>query len=270
MVVVLAAIILDPNRPRIGFAAITLGHGPRTRQRVVDHRDFVVEGAGVGLVEENSLLDDGLIVPVQRNSAGVISAGRTVEAAGLDFKHVVAAIAVEVDPFTDRVAAQGAFDIRWPGAPVSEDSSRVQNVFDQDMRGLRRHHELRRAIGIGDTRHAGRQAGIGHAHTLSAGGLILEVGLENGLVFRRQGRFLSRPPGLALVKSEGSGGIATPLARQVGILRFIIRPSVGNGRQQRCGQRECTDRASVTHGRPPCGGHRRDGRCPCYRRSAQR
>src|SRR5437660_5060676 len=43
VIVVLGAVDLAPVRPRIWLAAIALGHRPRTRQRMVEHRDFVVK-----------------------------------------------------------------------------------------------------------------------------------------------------------------------------------------------------------------------------------
>jgi len=60
---------------------------------VIDHREIVMQDIGISLVEINPLLEDGLIVPVQRQSAGVVGA-RALEAAGLDLEQVVAAIAL--------------------------------------------------------------------------------------------------------------------------------------------------------------------------------
>ena len=67
---------------------------------MVDHGDLVIEDVGIGLVEIDPLLDDGLIIGVERNAVRAENAG-AFETTGLDFEHVVAAIAVLIDPFTE-------------------------------------------------------------------------------------------------------------------------------------------------------------------------
>jgi len=61
-----------------------------------------VEQILVGLVEVDALLNDGLVVSMQRDAAGVKDA-RSLHAAGLDFECVVAAIAIGVEPFADGI-----------------------------------------------------------------------------------------------------------------------------------------------------------------------
>jgi hypothetical protein len=73
--IVLAAIFFGPSRPWIWIAPIALHHGPRLRQSVVDHRDFVMGHVGISLVDVNPLLDHGLIVRVQWKAAAVECAG---------------------------------------------------------------------------------------------------------------------------------------------------------------------------------------------------
>src|SRR6202521_3902777 len=68
MIVVLA-ILFGPERPRIRHAPIVLHHGPGSRQRMVDDRDLVVRDLVIRRVDEDPLLDDRLIVLVQRQSA---------------------------------------------------------------------------------------------------------------------------------------------------------------------------------------------------------
>jgi hypothetical protein len=41
-------------------------HRPRPRQRVVDHRDLVMQDVGVALVEIEALLEHGFVVVVER------------------------------------------------------------------------------------------------------------------------------------------------------------------------------------------------------------
>src|SRR5260370_14136889 len=100
--IVALAILFGPERPRIRHAPIILHHGPGPRQRMVDDRDLVMGVLGIGLVDEDPLLDDRLIVLVQRKSAAVKNA-RAAKAAGLHLEHVVAAVALAVDPFADGI-----------------------------------------------------------------------------------------------------------------------------------------------------------------------
>src|SRR6185295_10896571 len=105
----------------------------------------------------DALLDDGLVVVVQRDAAGIERA-RSLESAGLDLEQIEFAVAIGIDPSANGIAEQGRLDGLRPGAPVREDASRVANVLDQDMRGARRDYEFGLAIRIGDTRHAWRHA----------------------------------------------------------------------------------------------------------------
>src|SRR5712671_2736014 len=98
MAVAFGADPLAPDRPLPLLANVALLHRPGARQRIVDGGDLVVQQVGLGLVEIDPLLDDRGIVGVQRQPAGIIDA-RALEAAGLDFQHVVFAVAVLVDPF---------------------------------------------------------------------------------------------------------------------------------------------------------------------------
>src|SRR5712671_559724 len=97
------AILFGPERSRIRHAPIVLHHGPGPRQRMVDDRDLVVRDLVIRLVDEDSLLDDRLIVFVQRKSAAVENA-RTAKASGLHLENVVVAVALAVDPFADGIA----------------------------------------------------------------------------------------------------------------------------------------------------------------------
>src|SRR3954471_23207377 len=59
VIVVLAAIDLAPEWLRLGLAGISLGCGPRTRERIVDDSDLVANAIGVRLVDIDAFLDDG-------------------------------------------------------------------------------------------------------------------------------------------------------------------------------------------------------------------
>src|SRR5882672_11274723 len=224
VIVALAAYFLDPLGLRVALPAVGLVHRPRPRERVVDHGHVEDERVGVALVEIDALFHNRLIVVVQRNAAGIESAWPR-EAAGLDLQQIELAVAVGVDPLADGIPEQRLLDPLGPGASVREDAPRVADVLDQNMRGAGRDHELALAIAVGDTRHAGRYAGIGFDNALAARGLVGEVGLVAGLVFRRQRRLLGRPPTLARIKHIGAAarlhrraGVrpASPLAREIG------------------------------------------------------
>src|SRR5262245_55813714 len=108
VVVVLGAAVLDPHS--ITRAIVAARHRPGPGQRIVVGGDLVTQDVRVGLVEEDALLDDGLIVLVQRDAARIEDA-RAFEMTGLHLEHVVAAVAILIDPFADRVAREGWLDI---------------------------------------------------------------------------------------------------------------------------------------------------------------
>ena len=202
-----------------------------------------------------TLGDDGLVVPVQRDAGGVVGA-RSLEAAGLDLEHAVAAAAVGVAPLPDGIAGERQLDAFGEAAPVGIDSPRVVDVLHQDVRGLRRDHELHRLVGGHDPRHPGRQAGRGRIDALAAGRLVLEVLLEDELVFRRQRRLLAVAGRLRLVERGLAGDAGkphpVPLAPEIRILRLIERQCAGECRRERRGERECADRIPEMHEEPPC------------------
>ena len=153
VVVGLGAGDLAPIGLAIGLAMVALGHDPRARQRMIDHRHFVVENVGIGFVEENPLPDDGQIVLVQGNAAVVVSAG-PVEAARLDLQDVVPAVPVRIDPPADGISEVGRFELRGPIASIGIDATIVVDVLHHDVSGARRDDHLQRAVAIGNPRHA--------------------------------------------------------------------------------------------------------------------
>src|ERR1700722_174209 len=101
--VIARAGFLEPDRLRIGIALIGSILGPWLRQRMIVGRDVVVQQILVGFVEIDPLLDDGLIVLVERNALGVVGVRRADESR-LDLKRIILAVAVLIDPFADGVA----------------------------------------------------------------------------------------------------------------------------------------------------------------------
>src|SRR5262249_48517758 len=81
-------VLLVPGRERLRAAPQVLHHRPWPRQRIVDDGDLVVGDVGIGLVDEDLLLDDGLVVAMQRQPARLVSA-RAAEATRLDLDHAL-------------------------------------------------------------------------------------------------------------------------------------------------------------------------------------
>src|SRR5262249_1413990 len=102
LLVALMACVLGPER--VLARPVFPRHPPGPGERVIDHRDVGAQHVGIGLVEIDALLDDGLVVLVQRNAGRAVEGARTAEAAGLDQERVEAAVAVGVLPPADRIA----------------------------------------------------------------------------------------------------------------------------------------------------------------------
>src|SRR5205085_1768554 len=117
MIVALATNIFRPDWSWTWIAAILLLHGPRMRQGMVDRGDVVMQESPILSVEINPLLDDGLIVLVQRNARAVERAG-SFEAASFDFEQVVTSVAIGIDPFADRIARERRLFIPGPIASI--------------------------------------------------------------------------------------------------------------------------------------------------------
>src|SRR5947208_3097508 len=67
VIVVLAALILGPEH--VALAPERLEHRPRPGQRVVDGGDLVTQQVLVLVIERDALVDDRLVVEMQRNAA---------------------------------------------------------------------------------------------------------------------------------------------------------------------------------------------------------
>ena len=131
--------VFAPDRTRIRVAPKCLVDAPGPRQGMVEHGDFVVKDVRIVLVEMEPLLEDRLIVEGQRQPARVVGARPLEGAARLDLKHVVAAVAVLVDPSADRIALIGRLEVLRPVASVGEDAADgVFAVAEQDIGGFRR------------------------------------------------------------------------------------------------------------------------------------
>src|SRR5262249_58253364 len=83
---------------------------------------LIVQDVAVRLVEVNALLDDGLIVLMQRN-AGLIESALTSEMPRLDHERIEFSVAILVDPSADGIAHTAGLDVRRPVAAIGVDSA---------------------------------------------------------------------------------------------------------------------------------------------------
>src|SRR6516225_1281676 len=106
MRIVLGAGELQPHRLlRLGTGVVTHDR-PRPRQRMVGHRDLVMQDVVVRRVEIDALLEYRLVVGMQRY-AGLVEEARALEILGLDLENTVVAIALLVDPTPEGIARKG-------------------------------------------------------------------------------------------------------------------------------------------------------------------
>src|SRR3954469_5572712 len=84
---------------------------------------------------------------------------RSFEAASLDFKHVVAAVAIRVDPAADGIATHRRLDLGGPIAPGGIDEGVLFDPVDEDVSGRGRDNELLRLEPVGIEGHAHAEAG---------------------------------------------------------------------------------------------------------------
>src|SRR5258708_22855230 len=94
---------------------------------------------------------------------------RPAHAAGFGFERVVAAVAVGIEPFTDRVSGKpGLLGLR-PVAPVGIDAARRKlGPLEQDMGDVRREQGLEWRYTRHHPRHSLSQAGIAWVETVAA------------------------------------------------------------------------------------------------------
>jgi hypothetical protein len=187
-----------------------------------------------------------------QGQAGCVVGARTFErAARFDFEHVIAAVAVLVDPSADRITLISRLDCLGPVASIGEDSTIVVVGVDQNIRGIRCYDEFQRLKGDHHARHAARETLGAGGIALSALGLVRHAVLQDLLIFRRQRGLLTESPRLGLIVGrlppEPRDDEPHPLALPVGVLRIIDDLGAG-GRRQQSRQRDCTEQVSVKHG----------------------
>src|SRR5262245_59834163 len=132
-----------PAEARIGVAHILFVYCPRPCHSIVDHGDYVVKDSRIGLVAENALLEDGLVVEMKRQAGRIIHARTFERAARFHFEHVVDSVPVLINPFANRVARISRLvvrKVRGPVTPISEDSTKRLSAARRNIRGFRRHN----------------------------------------------------------------------------------------------------------------------------------
>jgi len=160
---------------------------------------------------------------------------------------------VRIDPFADRISHVGRIDLLGPVASVGKDSPLHVAAVDEDVGGVRQDDDLHRLKQCHDQRHAARAAGKAARGAGSAGGLIRQIGLEDGVIFPCQRGSLRLAPALGRIirrlrrarRARKRGPV--PFAIEVGILRILEGEGAGIGCAQRCRQRDGADRAPVEH-----------------------
>jgi hypothetical protein len=270
MLVALAAdCVTGPDRLVRFDAAKGLLDQPRPGQRMIEGGDLVVQQIGIGLVEIDALLDDGLVVGMQRDAGGVEDA-RPFEAARLDLERIVAAAPARVAPLADGVA-----EIEWEFRHIGGELAAIRIdvpvmimiAVHKNVGDGRRDDDFEPRIADHDARHAGRNAVVGRIDALPALRHVGKVRIIDGLIFgcqrrllaergrilRRQAVVPTQAPGAACEQPAVAG--APPLAREVGIFRIIPGPRAGSRAGERHQKCDCTDRAAPAHDVLPSGDH---------------
>jgi hypothetical protein len=75
----------------------------------------------VGTIEIEPLLDDALIVPMQREAAVVVDAG-AFKAASLNLERVVTTVSGRIEPSADGKPVEGGVETLRPIAPIGLDA----------------------------------------------------------------------------------------------------------------------------------------------------
>src|SRR6516165_2129472 len=205
------------------------------------------------LVEMKSFLDDRLIVKVQRQPRMVVSA-RSLEAARLDLKYRIVAIAIIIGPFSDRIAKIGRLDVRGPVTPVGVDSAHFHEVeVGQDVSGFWRDHVFLPRWRH-DARHPAQDAAGSRIIAQSALGLVGHALFQDFLIFRRQRGLLAGSGRLGWIELYSLTFtirvVAGPLTLPVRIFRVIGGGCTAKRQHQRGSHCKRPHRASIQHDSP--------------------
>ncbi len=246
MIVALDAVVFGPDHRR--QAAVILHHSPRASQRAVGRRYFVMQNVRIGLVEENPLPDNGLVV-VRHRRARLVEKARSLQVTGLDLEGVEAAIAVGVEPFSKRIAGIGQWRVIWPGAAIGIDTTGLLGYqFKKDECPVWREDNLEGLDAGHLPWHAAGDAPVADVVALAAVGLVLEAGLMDCGIFGLERRLLSAARRLAgVVPGRTAIRHASPLARPVRVFAEVDDLRRRARRPQGGGDCDGADRSRVLH-----------------------
>lgn len=172
----------------------------------------------------------------------------------LDLEHVVAAVAVDIDPFADGVAVEARQQLLRPIAAIGEDATRGR-VIGHVVGDLRGDDEFDREDRNHHARHAVWQAEAGRITRQAADGAVANL-FKQRLIFRRQRRLLTEPRRLGRIPRRRDVGRSAPLARPVREFRGVLRVTDRYRGVQQCKGRDERKEgvaALVTHGIDPAG-----------------
>src|SRR5712671_6344453 len=238
------AIFVEPDENRIGgrlavifrparivHTLIVLADRPRTGKRLVDGRDLIAKNVFVVLVEKQALLDQSLIVFVQRKSARVQRA-RALEVMRLDFEHIETAVVILIDPFAGRIALVTWRFARRHESPVCMNAA-CESILKNEKCQSRLDQNLHRRAQVHESWHAIENAGTLVVIAPPARGLVAEARFKNRLILGRKRRLLCRARRLGGVPAGAVGSRIAPLAFKVG------KSLGGSGDDRNCGPQQC-------------------------------
>src|SRR5262249_39987910 len=117
------------------------------------------------------------------------------------------AVAALVDPSADGIAIEAGLDVTRPCAPVGENTSTgFADVVDPNEGRVRQDDDFHRLIGGHRRGHPRRQARRSRPGAWHAGLKFAQVGLEDGLMLRRERGLLSATLGFAGIERRRAGG----------------------------------------------------------------
>src|SRR6266403_606408 len=204
--VVFMTVVFNPRH--LALANITFVHRPWPREGVVHDGDFVVQDVGIALVEIDALLDNSLVVVMQRYAASLQGAW-SLEIACLDLERVKAAVAIGVEPIADRIAREAQHARHAVGdalVEVIEPLAALCLIGEACFKSRPIFRRQRR---------------------------LLPKARRLGLV-----------PLIANIW-EGTPARPLPLAAPVRIFRLVERRRASDRHRQRCGGHDCTDKTAV-------------------------
>src|SRR4051812_6160098 len=168
--------------------------------------------------------------PVDSNTRGPL------EVAGLHLEHVVAAVAVLIDPLADGIAGERRRLVARPDAAVRVDAP-GRDLHRHEIGDVETDDDLHRLGEIHHLGHAGEETGRAGTVALSAALLRPDARLEPGLILRCERSLLGEAHRLVRIPR-----IAAPTGSRIAPLGFEIRISHLAADRGRAGDQRKPDR----------------------------